>query len=123
MGHTVDTYDDVRSKGVEFLRNVYASSGLSIKPKTKVSKIDALKEIIRAWGMDPEKILAREALSEPHRTHVGYEEREDCELQSLSKALKEIVKKELLGLPGRAQRLFTTEAQLIVEAISEDRRL
>lgn len=97
MGHTVDTYDDVRSKGIEFLRNVYASSGLSIKPKTKVTKIDALKEIIRAWGMDPEKILTREALSEPHRTYVGYEEREDRELQSLSKALKEMVRKELLG--------------------------
>jgi site-specific recombinase XerD len=96
MGHTVDTYDDVRSKGIEFLRNVYASSGLSIKSKTKVSKIDALKEIIRAWGMDPDKILAKEASSEPHRAYIGYEERENHELESLRQALKEIVKKELL---------------------------
>ena len=32
MGHTVDTYHDIQSKGIEFLRNVYASAGLSIKP-------------------------------------------------------------------------------------------
>lgn len=95
MGHTIDTYDDVQSMGVEFLRNIYASSGLSIRPKTRVSKIDALKEIVRAWGMNPEKILTREALSEPHRTCIS-ERREDRELQVLSQALREIVRKEIL---------------------------
>lgn len=34
-------------------RNIYAASALSIKPKNKLSKIDVLKEIIRAWGMNP----------------------------------------------------------------------
>jgi hypothetical protein len=32
MGHTVDTYHDLQSKGVEFLPNLYASAGISIGP-------------------------------------------------------------------------------------------
>jgi hypothetical protein len=27
-------------------------------------------EIIRAWGLDPEQILTREALTQPHRTVI-----------------------------------------------------
>jgi len=64
VGHTVDIYHDIQMKGVEFLRNIYAGSDLSIKPKTRVSKIDALKGIIRAWGLNPEQILTREALTQ-----------------------------------------------------------
>ena len=48
MGHTISTYHDIQMKGVEFLRGIYMASAFSIKPKTRVSKIDALKEIIRA---------------------------------------------------------------------------
>jgi hypothetical protein len=48
MGHTISTYHDIQMKGVESLRNIYAASGLSIRPKTALSKIEALKEIIRA---------------------------------------------------------------------------
>ena len=92
MGHTIDTYNDVQSKGVEFLRNVYASSGLSIRPKTKVSEIDALKRIIRAWGMNPEKILTREALS--GSACVSHEEMEDRNIQVLRQALRELVRQD-----------------------------
>ena len=67
MGHKISTYHDVTMKGVEFLRNIYIASSLSIRPKTQLSKIDALKEMIRAWGMNPEEILTRKALSMPHR--------------------------------------------------------
>ncbi len=35
MGHTISTYHDVQMKGVEFLRNIYAASGLSIKPNVR----------------------------------------------------------------------------------------
>ena len=49
MGHTISTYHDIKMKGMDFLRGIYNASGLSIKPKTRLSKIDALKEIIRAW--------------------------------------------------------------------------
>lgn len=34
MGHSVSTYHDIQMKGVEFLRNVYTASGLSIRPKS-----------------------------------------------------------------------------------------
>ena len=96
MGHKLDTYHDVQMNGVEFLRNIYAASGLSIKPRTKISKIDALKEIIRAWGMDPEQLLTRKALSQPHRMYTGPRDREQNQLQTLSLALKDLMKKELL---------------------------
>ena len=48
MGHTVDTYHVTQSLGVEKPRNNHADAGLSVRPKTKVSKTDALKEIVRA---------------------------------------------------------------------------
>jgi len=48
MGHTISAYNDVKMKGIEFPRNLYASSGLSIRPKTKISKIEQLKLIIEA---------------------------------------------------------------------------
>ncbi len=97
MGHKISTYHDIQMKGIEFLRNIYASSGLSIRPKTQLSRIDALKEIIRAWGMEPERILTREALSQPHRAYVGSMESEETQIQALSNALKEMMRKELLN--------------------------
>lgn len=33
MGHTVDTYEDVQSLGVETLRNLYTSAALAIRPQ------------------------------------------------------------------------------------------
>jgi integrase len=95
MGHKQSTYHDIQMKGIEFLRNIYAASGLSIKPKTTTSKIDTLKEIIRAWGMNPEELLTKKALTQPYRTVIapGYEENQ---VQTLSNALKEMMRKELL---------------------------
>lgn len=95
MGHTIDIYHDIQMNGVEFLRNIYATSGLSIRPKTQVSKIEALKQIIRAWGLDPEKILTREAFSSPHRTIAAPEEQENRQLQILCQALKDELRREL----------------------------
>ena len=79
-------------KGVDFLRNLYASSGLSIKPKTKVSKIDQLKLIIEAWGLNPNEILSRKALSMPNRTVVDLEQRK---IHVLNQALKQAIIEEL----------------------------
>ena len=74
MGHKTSTYLDVKMKGVEFLRNLYRASGISIKPKTKYSKTDMLREMIRSLGYDPEKILVKEAIMEPHKTIIGEED-------------------------------------------------
>ncbi len=92
MGHTVSTYNDIEMKGVEFLRDLYASSGLSIKPRTKLSKIEQLKIIIEAWGMNPNEILTREALTMPNRTVV---DQEQGKIDVLNQALKQAIIKEL----------------------------
>jgi len=95
MGHTISTYHDIKMKGIEFLRGIYIASGLSIKPKTRISKIDALKEIIRAWGLNPEEILTKKALTEPHRTVIDQSQLEQGQLQQLTTALKQQMLKEI----------------------------
>jgi len=95
MGHTISTYHDIKMKGIEFLRGIYIASGLSIKPKTRISKIDALKEIIRAWGLNPEEILTKKALTEPHRTVIDRSQLEQSQLQQLTTALKQQMLKEI----------------------------
>jgi integrase len=94
MRHSVSIYNDIRMKGVEYLRNLYASSGLSMRPKTKLTKIDQLKAVIRAWGLDPNEILSKEALSRPHRTVVDAEQ---SQIQALNEALKQAIIKEFRG--------------------------
>jgi len=88
MGHTVDTYHDIQSIGIDKLRNVYASSELCIKPKQQVSKVEALKEIIRAWGMNPEQMLTRDALAEGAVTCIGPEDFQRRQLKVLSQQAK-----------------------------------
>ena len=95
MGHTISTYHDIRMKGIEFLRGIYMTSSLSIRPKTRVSRIDALKEIIRAWGLNPEEVLTREALSEPHRTIMDQSQIEQLQLAQLTAALKQQMIREI----------------------------
>ncbi|WNZ30064.1 MAG: site-specific integrase [Candidatus Bathyarchaeota archaeon] len=95
MGHTIDVYHDIQMKGIDYLRNIYAASGLSIAPKTQTSKIDALKEIIRAWGLNPEEILTREAMTTPHRTVICQQNQENKQMKILCDALKAEMKKEL----------------------------
>jgi len=95
MGHTISTYHDIKMKGIEFLRNIYTASGLSIKPKTRTSKIDALKEIIRAWGLNPEEILTKQAMMEPHATVINGIQRQESQIHALSNALKQQLLKEI----------------------------
>ena len=91
MGHTVDTYHDIQSIGIDTLRNTYAASGLAIRRKTNVSKVEALKEIIRAWGMNPEQLLTRDALAEGATTHKNQEDLENHQLTILSNQLKQLI--------------------------------
>ena len=94
MGHTVDTYHDIQSIGIDKLRNAYASSGLSIRQKTQISKIETLKEVIRALGMNPEQLLTRDALTEGAIAHKTTEDLENHQLQILSSQLKQLIHKE-----------------------------
>ena len=95
MGHTISTYHDIKMKGIEYLRGIYMASNLSIKPKTRLSKIDALKEIIRAWGLNPEEILTRDALVQPHRTVMDHGQLENHQLSQLTTALRQQMLKEI----------------------------
>jgi monoamine oxidase len=97
MGHTISTYHDIQMKGTEFLRNIYAASGLSIRPKTQTSKIEILREMVRAWGLNPEEVLTREALTRPCATLVSPASCEEEQVKSLSMTLKDMMRKELLN--------------------------
>ena len=92
MGHTISTYNDIRIKGVEFLRNLFASSGLSIKPKTRLSKLDQLKIFVESLGLNPNELLSRDALAMPHRAVIDSEQRK---IDVQNQALKEAMIKEL----------------------------
>jgi len=58
--------------------------------------MDALKEIIRAWGMNPEEILTRQALSSPNAAYVDSSARENNQIKALSIALRDQMKREIL---------------------------
>jgi len=96
MGHTVSTYHDIQSNGVEFLRNLYASATLSIMPKPRGWELDALKAFARGLGLEPEKVLTQTALQESHRSYLTDEDRTQAQTRALSIAIKELIKKELL---------------------------
>jgi site-specific recombinase XerD len=92
MGHKVSIYNDIQMKGIEFLRNLYAKSGLSIRPKTKISKIDRLKMFAESMGLNPDEVLSKDVLAKPHRTVVDSESRT---IKVLNEALKNAILMEL----------------------------
>jgi hypothetical protein len=75
----------------------YMATGLAIRKKTQVSKIDALKEIIRPWGMNPEQLLTRDALSDGAITNKDSEDLENHQLQVLRNQLKQLIREEATG--------------------------
>jgi len=89
MGHKISTYNDVKSLGVEKLREIYKRADLSIKPQTKVSKLDMLKEIVRSLGLDPEKVLVKDAILEPKRSIID----ESREIEVLQEAGRDWIKR------------------------------
>lgn len=72
--------------------------------KKSRSNMDSLgkkaAEYIRAWGMDPDQILTKKAVAQPHRIFISPPEREQIEIQQLNYALRKAIMKELL----KAQR-------------------
>ena len=94
MGHTINTYEDVQSLGIEVLRNLYCSAGLVIRPKTQLNRIDQLKEIIRAWGQNPEEILTKDALMRGNITETN-EQTQTHQLSILAEQLKQVIKAEV----------------------------
>lgn len=97
MGHTVNTYHDIQSKGVEFLRGLYANSGLHIRPKGALTPSDQLRAMARGFGLSPEEAARLLTSSEPHRALITQEEREEHEIKVLCDAITERIKKKILG--------------------------
>ena len=97
MGHTVDTYHDIQSLGIDKLRNVYAASGLAIRPKTQINKLETVKEMIRALGMNPDQLLTREALAEGATIYSNQTDLENHQLTVLSNQLKQLIQQAATG--------------------------
>jgi hypothetical protein len=110
MGHVVDTYHDIESKGIEFLRNLYAKADLRIRPKPDNGNVARFKKMVmemaRELNVDPEQVLARDALAEPHRIFTTPDEQDHLEIRVLTKALVQGLKdyrskSSLEDFPGR----------------------
>jgi site-specific recombinase XerD len=97
MGHTIDTYHDIQSKGVEFLRNTYARADLRIKPKPSISKNEVVIQAIRGMLTPRQLQRVEEALTEPDTKYLDAEERQREEIHVLSRALRDSLKRELLS--------------------------
>jgi len=65
------------------------------KTKNTPSKIDALREIIGAWGSNPEELLTRDALVQPDRTAIDQGQLEIHQLSRLTTALRQQMLKEI----------------------------
>jgi hypothetical protein len=59
--------------------------------------------MVRALGLNPEEILTKEALSMPHRTTVTAG-RDESQMETLLKALKQKLKQELAETPMPAPK-------------------
>jgi hypothetical protein len=77
------------------------------------SKIDLLKEVVRAQGLEPERVLLREALSEPHMTYAE-------QIRILGLVLRDSLRNELLAIPNPSGRYATGEAQPHLRASQSD---
>jgi site-specific recombinase XerD len=97
MGHTVDTYHDIQSKGVEFLRNIYARADLRIKPKPSISKNEVVIQAIRGMLTPRQLQRVEEALAEPDTKYLDPDERQREEVRILSRTLRDSLKREILS--------------------------
>jgi hypothetical protein len=97
MGHTVSTYQKIKSLGPEHLRGVYVTANLRIRPEpNKDPRLEQLKAFARGIGLNPEQCIMEGAFAEPHRTFVPGE-LEDQQIALLSSAIKDAIKQEVLA--------------------------
>jgi len=69
MGHRTSTYLDVKSKGVEFLRALYAAADISIFPKPEHAAQRVAVQILETLRKNIEEMMKKAII--PHRTVVG----------------------------------------------------
>jgi hypothetical protein len=97
MGHKLSTYSDISMKGVEFLRQIYASANLRIKQEKKASLTDVLKEIIRSRGEDPSKYLKSELIG--GRAITSEEEEAEIYARAIWEMLRKQIVEEFIPTP------------------------
>ncbi len=97
MGHKGALYNDIKMKGPEFLRNIYRAAGLCIRQKTKATRVDMLKELVRGFGLDPEKVSVKDAIGEAHRGVMTGRYTGEEEAKRLWVVLKQKMLAELKG--------------------------
>lgn len=96
MGHAISTYNDIRMKGIDFLRSKYAMAKLCIRQREKTDIYDFVEDILRSKGYGIDKELLRRAIAKPHRTvcsPINYEEERRTAIRD---GFMEMLRKELL---------------------------
>ncbi|MFQ6081278.1 MAG: tyrosine-type recombinase/integrase [Candidatus Bathyarchaeia archaeon] len=96
MGHTVSTYNDIRMKGIEFLRGKYAAAGLRIRQKEKADIYDFVEDLLRSKGYGIDKELLRKAIVKPHRTVCDPTNYEEERRIAIRDKFMEMLRKEFL---------------------------
>lgn len=62
MGHKTDHYLDVKMTGIEYLREVYRVSGISITRQAENDRVRLLKQMVQRLGFIPEDVFRPEFL-------------------------------------------------------------
>ncbi len=104
MGHVIDVYNDIQSRGIEYQRSQYAKANLRIMPEATGAGNTALfkkmvMEMARELNVDPEQVLAREALAEPHWIYSSPEEQDRLDTRTVIKAIAHELKDNLRKQP------------------------
>ena len=94
MGHTIDTYHDIQSIGIDKLRNVYAAQDFRLDQKHRSAKLKPSKKSYAHGGMNSEQLLTRNALVEIAITCTNQTDIENHQLALLSNQLKEFIRNE-----------------------------
>ena len=66
-----------------------------------VNKLEALKEMIRAWGLNPDQVMSREALAQSNTTIIDRAQQEQTQLNQLTAVLKQQMIKEICESQGQ----------------------
>ncbi len=115
MGHKGKLYNDVRSKGPEFLRAEYMKADLSTTPKPKMTDRQVIEALLRGRGFDPGKILradafSQEGYSEPHRIIVSPEDQDEMETRRLTEAFVKSVFQD--GIPSTSSAHYGSPGEI-----------
>ncbi len=96
MGHRISVYNDIRMKGIEFLRTKYVTAELTIKKKIKTDIYDVLDDILKSKGIDYNKDMLRKAIVKPHKTICEPIDLEEQRKSLIRDKFMEMIREELL---------------------------